>query len=73
MRMRNYIITVGRSYERRPKSPIKHKVQFNHSVAQSGEILELSALALNRLHYKTINYCEMVGISRPDSLVGEGV
>ena len=30
-------------------------------------------LVLNRLHYKTINYCEMVGISRPDSLVGEGV
>ena len=22
---------------------------------------------------KTINYCEMVGISRPDGLVGEGV
>ena len=30
-------------------------------------------LALTRLHYKTMYYCEMVGISRPDSLVGEEV
>ena len=69
-----YIITVGRSSKKGDRI-----VQFNkkcNSIIVWYRVLVVKfwnnqLLALNRLHY--MNYCEMVGISRPDSLVGEGV